>query len=133
MLRLEIVDRPGLWTTTDIAISAIGLVVLLIWVYRALGLPLVVIASLFILFTFFVGYSEWARHLTNCGGTSLSKAPGHDWMQTEDVFGVALGVSTSMIFPFVLAWNLMVSTGHLDRLSPALSAFWPPSRWSASR
>ena len=82
--------------------SAIGLIVLLISVYRSLGLPLMIIASVFIGFAFFGGYSEWARNITNYGGASLSKALGHYWMQTEGVFGVAIGVSTTMIFLFVL-------------------------------
>ncbi|WP_068111950.1 TRAP transporter permease [Tropicimonas marinistellae] len=111
VFRLEIADRPGLWSPSDIMISAIGLVVLLIAVYRSLGLPLVVIASAFILFTFFGGYSEWVRDLTNYGGSSLSKALGHYWMQTEGVFGVALGVSTTMIFLFVLFGALLDRAG----------------------
>ncbi|MEL7126284.1 MAG: TRAP transporter permease, partial [Pseudomonadota bacterium] len=57
------------------------------------------------------GYSEWAREITNYGGASLSKALGHYWMQTEGVFGVALGVSTSMIFLFVLFGALLDRAG----------------------
>ncbi|SDI22269.1 TRAP transporter permease [Aliiruegeria lutimaris] len=102
VFRLDIADRPGLWSPTDVAISAMGVVVLMIAVYRSLGLPLVVIASVFVAFTFFGGYSQWVRELTNYGGSSVSKALGHYWMQTEGVFGVALGVSTTMIFLFVL-------------------------------
>lgn len=109
--RFEIADRPGLWTTTDVTVSAIGMIVLLVSVYRSLGLPLVIIASLFVLFAFFGGYSEWARNITNYGGASLSKALGHYWMQTEGVFGVALGVSTTMIFLFVLFGALLDRAG----------------------
>jgi hypothetical protein len=36
---------------------------------------------------------------------------GHYWMQTEGVFGVALGVSTSMIFLFVLFGALLEKAG----------------------
>ena len=111
VFRFEIADRPGLWTTTDVVMSAIGMMVLMVSVYRSLGLPLVVIASCFILFAFFGGYSEWARNITNFGGASLSKALGHYWMQTEGVFGVALGVSTTMIFLFVLFGALLDRAG----------------------
>ncbi len=111
VFRFEIADRPGLWNTTDITMSAIGMTVLMISVYRSLGLPLVVVASCFILFAFFGGYSEWARNITNYGGASLSKALGHYWMQTEGVFGVALGVSTTMIFLFVLFGALLDRAG----------------------
>ena len=111
VFRYQIADRPGLWTTTDITMSAIGMGVLLVSVYRSLGLPLVIIASAFVMFAFFGGYSEWARNITNYGGASLSKALGHYWMQTEGVFGVALGVSTTMIFLFVLFGALLDRAG----------------------
>ena len=111
VFRFEIADRPGLWSTSDIVMSSIGMTVLMIAVYRSLGLPLVIIASAFIAFAFFGGYSEWAREITNYGGASLSKALGHYWMQTEGVFGVALGVSTSMIFLFVLFGALLDRAG----------------------
>ena len=109
--RFQIADRPGLWNTSDIVMSAIGMMVLMVSVYRSLGLPLVIIASCFVLFAFFGGYSEWARNITNYGGASLSKALGHYWMQTEGVFGVALGVSTTMIFLFVLFGALLDRAG----------------------
>uniref|UniRef100_UPI0025D5A1C5 TRAP transporter permease n=1 Tax=uncultured Marivita sp. TaxID=888080 RepID=UPI0025D5A1C5 len=111
IFRFEIADRPGLWSTTDIVMSGIGMTVLMIAVYRSLGLPLVIIASLFLSLAFFGGYSTWIGSITNYGGSSFSKAMGHYWMQTEGVFGVALGVSTSMIFLFVLFGALLEKAG----------------------
>lgn len=111
VFRFEIADRPGLWSTSDIVMSGIGMVVLMIAVFRSLGLPLVVIASAFLALAFFGGYSEWIGSITNYGGASFSKAMGHYWMQTEGVFGVALGVSTSMIFLFVLFGALLEKAG----------------------
>ncbi|MFK7752371.1 MAG: TRAP transporter permease [Sedimentitalea sp.] len=111
IFRFDIADRPGLWSTSDIVMSAIGMLVLMIAVYRSLGLPLVIIASLFLALAFFGGYSEWIGSITNYGGSSFTKAMGHYWMQTEGVFGVALGVSTSMIFLFVLFGALLEKAG----------------------
>jgi len=111
VFRFEIADRPGLWNDTDVAVSAIGLIVLLICVFRSLGLPLVIIASCFLGLAFFGGESEWIRNITNYGGASVSKALGHYWMQTEGVFGVALGVSADMIFLFVLFGALLDRAG----------------------
>ncbi len=111
VFRFEIGGRPGLWSTSDIVMSTIGMSVLMISVYRSLGLPLMIIASVFIAFAFFGGYSEWARNITNYGGASFTKALGHYWMQTEGVFGVAIGVSTSMIFLFVLFGALLDRAG----------------------
>ncbi|MEM6665269.1 MAG: TRAP transporter permease [Pseudomonadota bacterium] len=109
--RVEIADRPGLWTTTDITVSTIGIGVLLVSVYRSLGLPLVIIGTLFLALALFGGNFEWVRNATNYGGSSFSKAIGHYWMQTEGVFGVALGVSTTMIFLFVLFGALLEKAG----------------------
>ncbi|MEM1345372.1 MAG: TRAP transporter permease [Pseudomonadota bacterium] len=111
VFRFEIADRPGLWSTSDLVMSGIGMGVLLISVYRALGLPLVIIGSIFLALAFFGGESEYIRNITNYGGSSFSKAMGHYWMQTEGVFGVALGVSTTMIFLFVLFGALLDKAG----------------------
>ena len=89
IFRFEIADHPGLWTATDIMMSAIGMMVLMISVFRALGLPLVVIASAFLMQAFFGGYSEWVCNVTNYGSASFKKAMGHYWMQTKGVFRVA--------------------------------------------
>lgn len=111
VFRFEIADRPGLWSTSDIVMSGIGMGVLMVAVFRSLGLPLVIIASAFLGLAFFGGYSQWIGSITNYGGSSFSKAMGHYWMQTEGVFGVALGVSTSMIFLFVLFGSLLEKAG----------------------
>jgi TRAP transporter 4TM/12TM fusion protein len=44
-------------------------------------------------------------------GASYGKALWHYWMQTEGVFGVALGVSASIIFLFVLFGSLLEKAG----------------------
>ncbi len=111
VFRFEIAGRPGLWSTSDVVMSGIGMAALLVAVYRSLGLPLVIIASVFLCLAFFGGYSEWIRNLTNYGGSSFTKAMGHYWMQTEGVFGVALGVSTTMIFLFVLFGAILDKAG----------------------
>ncbi|MBS9717312.1 TRAP transporter permease [Pseudohalocynthiibacter aestuariivivens] len=111
VFRFQIADRPGLWSTSDIVMSGIGMAALMVAVFRSLGLPLVIIGSLFLALAFFGGYSEWIGSITNYGGSSFSKAMGHYWMQTEGVFGVALGVSTSMIFLFVLFGAFLEKAG----------------------
>jgi len=111
VFREAIAQRPGLWTTGDMVAATIGMTVLFISVYRSLGLPLTIIGLVFVGFTLFAGDIAWIREITNYGGTSFSRALGHYWMQTEGVFGVALGVSTSMIFLFVLFGALLERAG----------------------
>ncbi|PHS79334.1 MAG: C4-dicarboxylate ABC transporter [Rhodospirillaceae bacterium] len=103
-------ERPGLWTQTDLIIATIGMVILLISTYRALGLPLVIVASVFMMYVFF-GHLPWLPEVIQWKGASYSKAMGHYWMQTEGVFGVALGVSASMIFLFVLFGSILEKAG----------------------
>jgi TRAP transporter 4TM/12TM fusion protein len=105
-----IADRSGLPTREDLVFSTIGLVVLLISVYRALGLPLVVITTIFMIYVFF-GDARWLPDDLQWRGASYGKAMWHFWMQNEGVFGVALGVSATMIFLFVLFGAILEKAG----------------------
>ncbi|QPC43911.1 TRAP transporter permease [Kaustia mangrovi] len=106
----EIAMRAGLPTTADLVMSSIGLCVLAIAVYRALGLPLVVVAGVFVAYVFF-GHSSFLPTVIQWKGASFGKAMWHYWMQLEGVFGVALGVSASMIFLFVLFGSILEKAG----------------------
>ena len=110
VFRNEIAVRAGLPTTGDLVISTVGLIVLGITVYRALGLPLVIVASVFVMYVFF-GHSDSLPDAIQWKGASYGKAMWHYWMQTEGVFGVALGVSASLIFLFVLFGSVLEKAG----------------------
>lgn len=101
-------DRPGLPTTTDLVVSVTGLLLLLEATRRALGPPLMVVAGLFILYTFAGSYMP---DVISHKGASLAKGMSHYWLTTEGVFGVALGVSTSMVFMFVLFGSMLEAAG----------------------
>ena len=105
-----IADRSGLPTTGDLIISATGLSIVLIATYRALGLPMVIVASVFLLYVFF-GDANFFPDAMQWKGASFGKAMWHFWMQTEGVFGLALGVSASMVFLFVLFGSLLEKAG----------------------
>ncbi len=102
--------RAGLPTTADLIVSAVGMTMLAIAVFRALGLPLVIVAGVFVLYVFF-GHSSVLPDAIQWKGASFGKALWHFWMQSEGVFGVALGVSASMIFLFVLFGSLLERAG----------------------
>ncbi|MEM9043684.1 MAG: TRAP transporter permease [Pseudomonadota bacterium] len=110
VLRNEIAVRAGLPTTGDLVISTVGMIVLLITVYRALGLPLVIVACFFLLYTF-GGDARWLPEVMQWKGASYGKAMWHYWMQGEGVFGVALSVSASLIFLFVLFGSILEKAG----------------------
>jgi len=108
--REQIAERAGLPTREDLIVSSIGMIVLGIAVYRALGLPLVIVAGVFVCYVFF-GHSSYLPDAIQWKGASYGKAMWHYWMQNEGVFGVALGVSASLIFLFVLFGAILEKAG----------------------
>jgi TRAP transporter 4TM/12TM fusion protein len=110
VLRNEIAVRAGLPTQGDLIASTVGMIILGITVYRALGLPLLIVASVFVAYVFF-GNSPSLPEAIQWKGASYGKAMWHFWMQNEGVFGVALGVSASLIFLFVLFGSILEKAG----------------------
>jgi len=104
----SLAERPGMPTQMDLIVAVIGLILLLEATRRALGPPLMVVAGVFIIYTFFGSYMP---AVIAHKGASLSKGMSHYWLGTEGVFGVALGVSTGMVFMFVLFGALLESAG----------------------
>lgn len=104
----ELAERPGLPTTEDIVFSVIGIVMVLEATRRALGPPLMIVAIVFMFYSF-AGASmpEIIAHQ----GPSINKGMSHYYLTTEGVFGIALGVSTSMVFLFVLFGSLLEKAG----------------------
>jgi TRAP transporter 4TM/12TM fusion protein len=104
----ELAQRPGQPITFDLVTAGIGIVLLLEATRRSLGLPMVFVAGTFILFTFAGPYMpEVIQHK----GASITKFLQHQWLTTEGVFGVALGVSTNFVFLFVLFGTLLDIAG----------------------
>ncbi|WP_407332069.1 TRAP transporter permease [Enterovibrio sp. 27052020O] len=104
----ELASRAGAPTQIDIVVSVMGMVLLLEATRRALGPPLMVVAGFFLLYTFA------GPHMPDViahKGASINKAMSHLWLTTEGVFGVALGVSTSFVFLFVLFGALLDRAG----------------------
>ncbi len=101
-------DRPGAPTTFDLVVGVSGMLLLLEATRRALGPPLMVVAAVFLGYTYFGPYMP---EVISHKGASLSKLMAHQWLSTEGVFGVALGVSTSFVFLFVLFGSLLDKAG----------------------
>ena len=104
----SLAHRPGLPTTMDLVISGIGVVLVLEASRRALGSPLMIIALVFLAYMFF---GHLAPDVMAWKGASFPRAMSHLWLTQEGVFGVALGVSVSMVFLFVLFGSLLERAG----------------------
>lgn len=100
--------RPGSLTTEDLITACIGIPLLLEAARRALGPALAVIALLFLAYSL---AGPWMPGLLAHRGVSFTALANHQWITTEGVFGIALGVSTSFVFLFVLFGALLERAG----------------------
>ncbi len=104
----ELAVRPGQPTDLDLITASAGLLLLLEATRRSLGIPMVIVATVFIIYTF---AGPFMPEVIQHKGASLGKFLNHQWLVTEGVYGVALGVSTSFVFLFVLFGTLLDKVG----------------------
>ena len=100
--------RVGAPNQTDFMVGTLGLMLLLEAARRSLGPALMVVATVFLVYTFLGRYMP---DIIAHKGNSLSEVVNHQWVTTEGVFGIALGVSTSFVFLFVLFGSLLDKAG----------------------
>ncbi len=98
----------GLKIPTELIIGTLGILVLLEATRRAIGLPLVIIAVCFLLFSIF---GQYAPEIISHGGLSLKRLVGFQWFDQEAIFGIPIGVSVDFIFLFVLFGALLETAG----------------------
>ena len=100
--------RPGNPNTIDIVIATIGIILLLLATWRALGPPLMIVAMVFLFYCFggqsMPGILAWK-------GASFGAIADNQWLSTDGVFGIALGVSSGFVFLFVLFGALLDKAG----------------------
>ncbi|SPJ32780.1 TRAP transporter permease [Kushneria phyllosphaerae] len=104
----QLSNRPGNPITQDVIVGVMGLVLLLEGARRALGPPLMIVALVFL------GYSLAGPYMPGMlahRGVSFEALINHQWLTTQGVFGIALGVSTSFVFLFVLFGALLDKAG----------------------
>ncbi|MDC0514125.1 TRAP transporter permease, partial [Pelagibacteraceae bacterium] len=92
----------------ELIIGMIGIIILLEATRRAIGLPLVIIALCFLLFSFF---GRYAPDIISHGGLSLKRLVGFQWFDQEAIFGIPIGVSVDFIFLFVLFGAILEKAG----------------------
>ncbi|MEX2617252.1 MAG: TRAP transporter permease [Alphaproteobacteria bacterium] len=104
----ELSRRAAVPIAQDMVVAAIGMVALLEAVRRTTGLPLLIVALVFIVYTFAGAHMP---EVLSHRGASLTRMTDHMWLSTEGVFGFALGVSSSLVFLFVLFGSLLEKAG----------------------
>ena len=104
----ELATRPGNPTSFDVAVALVGLVLLLEAARRTLGPALMIVALVFMVYSLAGPYMPG---MLSHRGVSLISLANHQWLSTQGVFGIALGVSTSFVFLFVLFGSLLDKAG----------------------
>jgi TRAP transporter 4TM/12TM fusion protein len=114
----QLVDRGGIllsitiWEKfnlpVELIIGSCGIFILIEATRRVFGLPLVIIAVCFLLFSYF---GRYAPEVISHGGLSLNRLVGFQWLDQEAIFGIPIGVSVDFIFLFVLFGALLETAG----------------------
>ena len=113
----QLVDRGGILLKLnfgetiipiELIIGICGILILLEATRRVIGIPLVIIAVCFLLFSYF---GRYAPEIISHGGLSLNRLIGFQWFDQEAIFGIPIGVSVDFIFLFVLFGGLLETAG----------------------
>ncbi len=83
----------------EVILGSLGIILLLEATRRAIGIPLVAIALIFLLFSIF---GQSMPDLISHQGLSIKRLVGYHWFGGEAIFGIPISVSVSFIFLFVL-------------------------------
>ena len=92
----------------EVILGSLGIILLLEATRRAIGIPLVTIALIFLLFSIF---GQSMPDLISHQGLSITRLVGYHWFGGEAIFGIPISVSVSFIFLFVLFGAILDAAG----------------------
>ncbi|MCL6610580.1 MAG: TRAP transporter permease [Peptococcaceae bacterium] len=104
----ELVLRAGIMTPADIVAGTLGVFFVLEAARRVVGWPIVIVASIFLVYAF---AGPYIPGIFAHQGVDLEHLVGHLYFTTEGVFGIPLGVSSTFIFLFILLAAFLDRTG----------------------
>ncbi|PPS21411.1 TRAP transporter permease [Brachyspira murdochii] len=104
----SLVRRAGIYTSTDIIIGIIGILLVFEACRRIVGLPILIISIVFIIYALFGAY---APGFLNHRGYSLQRLVSHLFYNTEGIMGTPIGASATFIFLFIFFGALLDKTG----------------------
>ncbi|KGP90685.1 C4-dicarboxylate ABC transporter [Pontibacillus chungwhensis BH030062] len=117
----QIIARAGEMTQIDFYVGGLAILLVLEATRRAVGLPITIIASLFL------AYAYWGRQMPDFlihRGLDVDTIVQTMFFTTEGIFGTPLAVSSTFIFLFLLFGAFLVKTGvgqYFNDLAVALA------------
>ena len=104
----RIMEAGGDFLPVDFVFAGFGILLTLEAARRAVGLPIVIIASIFLVYAYLGPY--FPGFLTH-RGYSLQRIASHMYFTTEGIMGIPLGVSASFIYLFILFGSFSEKSG----------------------
>ena len=102
------IDIAGFSIPFEAILGGAGVLLLLESTRRAIGLPLVIVASIFLIYSIF---GQSMPEIVSHRGVSLNRLIGYQWLGGEAIFGIPIDVSVSFVFLFVLFGALLDRAG----------------------
>ena len=104
----RLVQSLGRLETLDFVVGLLAIIIVLEGARRAVGLPIAIIAGLFLLYAFYGPYMpDFMAHR----GQSLDSIVNLMYFSTDGILGTPLAVSSTFIFAFLLFGAFLVKTG----------------------
>lgn len=104
----RLVQSLGQLQTMDFYIGILAVIIVLEGARRAVGLPITIIAGLFLLYAF---YGQYMPDFMAHRGQSLDSIVNLMFFSTDGILGTPLAVSSTFIFAFLLFGAFLVKTG----------------------
>ncbi len=116
----DIAMRGGMITPYETVLGSITIVVVLEAARRVLGKALPILSLVFLLYCYF---GKYAPGFLEIRGYSFTRIVQHMYLTNEGVFGVAVGVSATYIFMFILFGAFLSAGGGAQLFNNLAMAF----------
>ncbi|MCF6094137.1 TRAP transporter permease [Microaerobacter geothermalis] len=104
----EVIFRTGAYISQDYIVAALGVLLVLEAARRAVGLPIVVVASLALLYAYLGPYMPgFLAHR----GFSIERIITHSYLSTEGILGIPIAISATFIYLFLFFGVVLRKTG----------------------
>jgi TRAP transporter 4TM/12TM fusion protein len=104
----SLITRAGNYNQTDLIVGGLVILLVLEATRRIVGVPIVVIASVFLVFALYGNYMPGFLYHR---GVSIERLIGHMYFSLEGILGTPLAVSSTFIFLFLLFGAFLEKTG----------------------
>lgn len=102
-----IVDRAGMPNRWDILFGVLTIVLVLEMTRRVIGLPLVIVAVVFLLYAYFGPYLP---SVVAHKGYDFERLAAHMYTTLEGIYGIPIGVSATFVILFVIFGSFLEAT-----------------------